>query len=110
MSTSPITKYGSPGMSKMSLRNPEQRLWWTATNIIIKQPCPFCGGQARITSELRDFGIYGEAIQAYYACETCKEDFTTTDLDEINITPLLKKKSGTRKVVEIIKSVLKIKT
>jgi len=93
----------------MSLRHLGQTLKWEASDIALKHVCPFCSGQAKIRAELRDFGIYGESIQAFYACVKCEEEFTTTEIDEINITPLLKKKRGTRKVVEIIKSVLKLK-
>jgi putative zinc finger/helix-turn-helix YgiT family protein len=50
--------------------------------------CPFCNGTASLHKEARAFTYRKESFQTvshYYACNKCKEEFTTTESDTISM-------------------------
>lgn len=79
-----------------------------AKDVVLRMACPICGiGKAKLQSEVRDFGEpYGQAICLYYECMMCDETFTTTEIDDITVTPLINRKRKLRIVMETIKSIL----
>jgi putative zinc finger/helix-turn-helix YgiT family protein len=50
--------------------------------------CPFCTGQAYLHKEPKEFTFRKETfkiVSHFYACESCKEQFTTTESDTISL-------------------------
>ena len=95
---------GTRGDFVSSLVNPKpphNALKWEAKNIVLKEVCPFCNGRAHLSTRVQDFDGQPIAV-AYYECVFCDECFTTTEIDNITILPLLSKKRRLKKVMEII--------
>ncbi len=84
-------------------------LKWRSERVTIRRPCSSCEeGIANLITELNDWGMF-ETIVAFYRCEKCRFEFSTTEIDEINMKPVLKRKRKINNIVETIKSILKLK-
>ena len=77
---------------------------WEIKNGIVRMPCPFCDGYASLKSNFSN-GV----IHVVYLCSTCHESFTTNEIDDINILPLLNKKRTIKNLIEIVNTVFKNK-
>jgi hypothetical protein len=78
---------------------------------VVSMSCGFCpDGHAHLQTRLDGSGDY---IVAFYKCWSCGAEFTTTEIDEINVQPMFAQKRRSNrinKIVQTIKSVLNIKT
>jgi hypothetical protein len=93
-----------------STKHPHNSLKWEASNVLIKDRCPFCeNGKTRLSCEVRDFGPLGEAAIAFYECMMCDQRYTTTEIDDISMRPLLSKKRKMRMILETVRLILKTK-
>ncbi len=55
--------------------------------------CPYCDGKAELNMEKSKKIFLKKEVgidEYYYKCEKCKKEFTTTELDTININQIYK--------------------
>ncbi len=79
-------------------------------NLPMELKCPFCPGTANLHPRI--FVYRKKSYLTFsYKCDKCKEDFSTTDSDEAGIGSLIRDNIKKKQLImEVIKSVLKIKT
>jgi hypothetical protein len=96
--------YGSFVSTMTQTYPPHKILTWEMEHVALKLKCPYCSGYARLVTDMKS--IMGEqSILACYRCEKCG-DFTTTEIDEMNMRPHFAKKQKIRNLIEIIKDIL----
>lgn len=103
-------RYGAFYASGISPKPPHKRLEWRMDYGIVSHPCGICGeGYAALVTRPFENGDY---LVAYYKCGVCEEEYTTNEIDEINLAPMMVDKRKRKRInimVKMISSLLNIK-